>query len=271
MNDFIKAVKQIEDTGPSSEPVAVLQKIRWVAGLNDALIERFLGKANGSLSDADLSVYIRTAVHHSVSEDEREAGVVLTSDGTTVALSPLLLGIEAGFLSASRNSVRGLFDLTFTKDLDLRRSHSTSLLGPDGCWDNITSPKIFTLQESPAFLTNAELNGGMDGFVLGTMLKSKQPEKLSSLLIAYYCHELDSRGIDAAPRFISQRRRENLRGLVSSLGLVPKVLRSVKLQRNLTGRLRMGSKAKRQLKAMVEQGIREFVHKFIGKMVSFTS
>lgn len=267
MDDFIKAVKQIEDEGPSSEPLAVLQKIRRAAGFADAFIKRFLGDAGGHLANAGLSVYIRTAVHHSLSEDERENGVVLTPDGTTVALAPLLLGIEAGFLSASRGSVQGLFELTFTKDLDLRSPLPTTLLGPDGCWDNITSPKVFTLLGNPALLTNAQLNGGMDGVVLGTEVKSRRREKLSSLLTEYYCHRLDSRGLDAAPRLISQHRRENFRGLVSAPVLVRKVLKSVKLQRSLTGRLRMGTKAKRQLRAVVEQGIREFVHKYLGTMV----
>lgn len=271
IDDFIKAVKQIEDEGPSSEPVAVLQKIRRAAGLNDEFIKQFLGDAGGDLSDAGLSVYIRTAVHHGLSEDDRETGVVLTSDGTTVALAPLLLGIEAGFLPASRGSKPGLFELTFTKDLDLRSPLPTTLLGPDGCWDNITSPKVFTLLGSPALLTNAQLNGGMDGVVLGTKVKSRRPEKLSSLLTEYYCHRLDSRGMDAAPRLISQRRRENFRRLVSSPVLVRKVLKSVELQRNLTGRLRMGAKAKRQLRAVVEQGIREFAHKYMGTTVFISS
>lgn len=271
MDNFIKAIKQIEDEGPSSEPRAVLQKIRRAAGLDGAFIKRFLGNAGGHLLNADLSVYIRTAVHHSLSEDNTETGVVLTSDGTTVALAPLLLGIESGFLSASRGSVRGLFELTFTKDLDLRSPLPTTLLGPDGCWDNITSPMDFTLLGSPALLTNAQLNGGMDGVVLGTEVKSRRHEKLSSLLREYYCHRLDSRGMDAAPRLISQRRRENFRALVSSPVLVRKVLKSVELQRNLTGRLRMGTKAKRQLRATVEQGIREFVHKYMGKMVFLSS
>lgn len=220
MDDFIKAVKQIEDEGPSSEPLAALQKIRRAAGLNDAFIKQFLGDAGGELSDAGLSAYIQTAVHHSLSEDDRETGVVLTSDGTTVALAPLLLGIEAGCLSASRRSVRGLFELSFTQDLDLKSPLPTTLLGPNGCWDNITSPKVFTLLGSPALLTNAQLNGGMDGVVLGTAAKSRRREKLSRLLTEYYCHRLDSRGMDAAPRLISQRRRENFRALVSPPVLV---------------------------------------------------
>lgn len=269
MENFIKAVKQIEDQGPSSEPLAVLRKIRRAAGLHDEFIKRFLGDAGADLSDAALSAYVRTAVHHSLSEDDRETGVVLTSDGTTVALAPLLLGLEAGFLSASRGSQRGLFQLTFTKDLDLSRSPlPTTLLGPDGCWDNITSPKVFTLLGSPALLTAAQLNGGMDGVVLGTEVPSGRREKLSSLLTEYYCHRLDGRGMDAAPRLVSRRRRENFRGLVSAPALVRKVLKSVELQRSLAGRLRMGAKAKRQLRVLVERGVRELVHDYLGTPVS---
>lgn len=264
MDDFIKVVKQIEDEGPSSEPLLVLRKLRKAAGLNDAFIKRFLGNAGDPPSDAGLSAYIRTAVQHSLSGDDRETGVVLTSDGTTVALTPLLLGIEAGFLSASGGSGRGLYELTFTKDLDLRSLPPTTLLGPDGCWDNVTSPKVFTLLGSPALLTNAELNGGMDGVVLGTEAKSRRDGRLSSLLTEYYCHQLDSRGLDAAPRLISRRRRENFRGLISAPVLVRKAMKSVELQRSLAGRLKMGSKAKRQLRALVERGIREFVHKYMG-------
>lgn len=264
MDDFIKAVKQIEDEGPSSEPLLVLRKLRKAAGLNDAFIKRFLGNAGDPPSHAGLSAYIRTAVQHSLSGDDRETGVVLTSDGTTVALAPLLLGMEAGFLSASGGSVRGLYELTFTKDLHLRSIPPTTLLGPDGCWDNVTSPTVFTLLGSPSLLTNAELNGGMDGVVLGTEAKSRRDGRLSSLLTEYYCHQLDSRGLDAAPRLISRHRRENFRGLVSAPVLVRKAMKSVELQRSLAGRLKMGSKAKRQLRAVVERGIREFVHKYMG-------
>lgn len=264
MDDFIRVVKQIEDEGPPSEPLAVLQKLRRAAGLNDAFIKRFLGDAGGPALDAGLSVYIQMAVQHSLSEGDRETGVVLTSDGTTVALTPLLLGIEAGLLSASRGSARGLYELTFTKDLDLQSPPPATLLGPDGCWDNVTSPKVFTLLGSPSLLTNAQLNGGMDGVVLGTEAKSRRHQRLSSLLTEYYCHQLDSTGLDAAPRLISQRRRENFRGLISAPVLVRKVLKSVELQRTLAGRLKMGNKAKRRLRAVVEQGIREFVHKYMG-------
>lgn len=267
MDDFIKAVKQVEDEDPLSEPLAVLKRLRGAAGLSDTFIRHFLGDADsgGPALNGDLSVYIRTAVRHRVTEDNRETGVVLTSDGTTVALMPLLLGIEAGFLSTSDGSVRGLYQLTLANHLELSTSSPpTEFLGPDGCWDSVTSPQVFTLLGSPSLLTNAQLNGGMDGVILGMKAKSGRPPKLSGLLTEYYCHQLDSRGLDAAPRLISRRRRENFWGLISPPVLTRKVMKSVELQRRLTGRLAMGMKARRQLRAVVEQGMREFVHKYLG-------
>lgn len=270
MDGFIKVVKQVEDEDPGSEPIAVLKRLRMAAGLNDAFIKHFLGDAisGGPEMETDLSAYVRKAVHHRVTEDSKEEGVVLTSDGTTVALMPLLLGIEAGFLSKSRGSVRGLYQLTLAKDLDLSLkdiSPPIQLLGPDGCWDNVTSPQVFTLLDSPSLLTTAQLNGGMDGVVLGMEAKSRRPLKLSSMLTEYYCHKLDSKGLDTAPRLISQRRRENFRGLVSPPLLTRQVIKSVALQRKLRGHSEMDMKKKKQLTAVVKKGVKEFVNKYMGK------
>nr|AXG64252.1 peptidoglycan recognition protein 2 [Oplegnathus fasciatus] len=269
MDDFIKAVKQVEDGDPGSEPVAVLRRLRRAAGLNDAFIQKYLGKADsgGPEMDASLSVYISKAVNHRVTEDAEEEGVVLTSDGTTVALMPLLLGIEAGFLSNSTERVRGLYQLTLAKDLDLSFKHISPLiqfLGPDGCWDSVTSPQVFTLLDSPSLLTTAQVNGGMDGVVLGMEVsaKSTHPLKLSSLLTDYYCHQLE-KGLDTAPHLISRRRRENFRGLVVPPVLTRKVVKSVELQRRLKGRPKMDVKEKKQLMAVVKEGVREFVHKYM--------
>lgn len=271
MDDFIKAVKQVEDGDPGSEPVAVLRRLRRAAGLNDAFIQKYLGNADsgGPEMDASLSVYISKAVNHRVTEDAKEEGVVLTSDGTTVALMPLLLGIEAGFLSKSRGRVRGLYQLTLAKDLDLSLKHISPLtrfLGPDGCWDSVTSPQVFTLLDSPSLLTTAQVNGGMDGVVLGmeASAKSTHPLNLSSLLTEYYCHQLE-KGLDAAPRLIAQRRRENFGGLVAPPVLTRKVVKSVELQRSLKGRPKMDVMEKKQLMAVVKEGMREFVHKYMGE------
>lgn len=270
MDGFINVVKQVEDEDPGSGPIAVLKRLRMAAGLNDAFIKHFLGDATsgGPEMEADLLFYIRKAVHHRVTEDSKEEGVVLTSDGTTVSLMPLLLGIEAGFLSKSRGSIRGLYQLTLTKDLDLSLKDTSppiQLLGPDGCWDNVTSPQVFTLLDSPSLLTAAQLNGGMDGMVLGIEAKSRRPLKLSSMLREYYCHKLDRKGLDTAPRLISQRRRENFRGLVSPPLLTRQVIKSVELQRKLRGRSEMGMKKKKQLTAAVKKGVQEFFNKYMGK------
>lgn len=270
MDDFIKAVRQVEDADPLSEPVAVLRRLRGAAGLNDSFIQHFLGDADsgGPEMDVGLTVYIRKAVHHRVTDDAKEEGVVLTCDGTTVALMPLLLGIEAGFISKSGGTVRGLYQLTLAKDLDLSFKHSsppTQLLGPDGCWDSVTSPQVFTLSDSPSLLTTARLNGGMDGVVLGMEAKTRRPLNLSSLLTDYYCHQLDSKGLDAAPRLISRHRRENFKMLVSPTVLSRQVVKSVELQRRLTGHSKLDMKQKRQLMAVVKEGMREFVHKYMGE------
>uniref|UniRef100_A0A3P8TN17 Peptidoglycan recognition protein 6 n=1 Tax=Amphiprion percula TaxID=161767 RepID=A0A3P8TN17_AMPPE len=267
MEDFIKAVQQVEDEDPGSEPVAVLKRLRRAAGLNDAFIQHFLANANSSGPElnANLSDYISKVVHHRVTEDGKEEGVVLTPDGTTVALRQLLLGIEAGLLSKHQGRVRGLYQLTLARDLSLSLRSLSQRLGSDGCWDNITSPQVFTLSDSPSLLTTAQVNGGMDGVVLGMEVSAKprRPLKLSSLLTEYYCHQLDSRGLDAAPRLISRRRRENFKTLVVPPVLVRHVVKSEELQQRLTGRSEMEAKKKRQLTAAVKEGMKEFVHMYM--------
>lgn len=263
MDDFIRAVKQVEEQDPGSEPAAVLKRLRRAAGLNDAFIQHFLGNADsgGPEMDPGLSDYIRKAMHHRVTEDAREEGVVLTSDGTTVALGPLLLGIEARLLS---RRAQGLYQLTLAKDLSLSLRRSPHL-GPDGCWDNFTAPQIFTLSDTPSLLTTAQVNGGMDGVVLGMKVsaKSRRPLRLSRLLTDYYCHQLGSEGLDAAPRLISRRRRDNFRQLVTAPVLARQVMKSAELQRRLKGQSKMGVKEKQQLVAAVNEGMKEFFHMYM--------
>ncbi|KAM9393515.1 N-acetylmuramoyl-L-alanine amidase-like [Pholidichthys leucotaenia] len=271
MEDFIKAVKEVEDKDPGSEPLAVLKSLRRAASLNDGFIHLFLlnEESGGSELDARLTDYIKKAVHHRVTEDGREEGVVLTPDGTTVALRPILLGIQAGFLSNFRDYVPGLYQLTLAKDLSLSIKGSSSSdmprLGPDGCWDNITHPQVFTLADTPSLFTTAQVNGGMDGLLLGMRVAAlyRSPLKLSSLLTEYYCQQLDRDGLNSAPLLISQRRRENFKRLLLPPLLSRQVVNSLKLQRRLAGEPKMEAKEKQQLMVAVKEGIKEFVHMYI--------
>lgn len=273
MNDFIKAVKQVEDGAPDLEPVAVLKMLRRAAGLDDALVQRFLGSkdSSGPEVDAALSEYIRKSVNHAVTEDATEEGVVLTSDGTTVALRPLLLGLEAGFLSSSAGRVRGLYQLSLAQDLRLSLTHSSLLTWPppriDGCWNSLTSPEVFTLSDTASLLTTSQVNGGMDGLILGMEVSdtTRRPLKLSSLLTEYYCHQLEKSGLDAAPFLISRRRRKNFRDLVVIRELAKQVVKSVELQRRLRGESKLEEKEKKRLKSAVKQGMKQFVHMYMGE------
>ncbi|XP_035036636.2 peptidoglycan recognition protein 6 isoform X2 [Hippoglossus stenolepis] len=265
MDDFIAAVKQLEDGVPGADPVAVLQRLRWAAGLRDPFIQHFLGDVDSSGFEMDTRLldYIRKTVPYRVTDDAREEGVVLTSDGTSVALRPLLLGIEAGFLSKRSERVRGLYQLTLARDLGRSLRHSSPLsqrLGPDGCWDSLTSPHVFTLSDTPTLLTTAHVNGGMDGVILGMEARTV---RLSSLLTEYYCHQLDREGLDAAPRLISRRRRGNFRELLVPPTLVRHVMKSVELQRRLERKSKMELKERKQLTAAVKEGMKEFVHMFV--------
>uniref|UniRef100_A0A8C6MB54 Peptidoglycan recognition protein 6 n=2 Tax=Nothobranchius furzeri TaxID=105023 RepID=A0A8C6MB54_NOTFU len=268
MDDFIKAVKRVEAQDPGSKPVAVLKRLRRAAGLNDAFIQHFLSDAatSGPELEANLSAYVHKAVHHSVQEDAREEGVVLTSDGTTVALRPLLLGLEAGFLSKTRGQARGLYHLTLAKDLglSLRRRSNRQHFDADGCWDNLTSPRVFTLSAKPSLLTTALVNGGMDGVVLGMEVsgKARQHLKLSSLLTEYYNHQLNSEGLDSAPRLISRRRRENFKGLTLPPALARWVVKSVELEQQLGGN--PSGETKKQLRALVRNRLKAFFHTVTG-------
>ncbi|XP_032394032.1 peptidoglycan recognition protein 6 isoform X2 [Etheostoma spectabile] len=268
MDDFIEAVKQVEYGSPGSDPVAVVRTLRRAAGLDDAFIRHFLGDADSAHLEmkvnANLFAYIREVVPHRVSEGSQEEGVVLTPDGTTVALAPLLLGIEAGFLPKSAGRLRTLYQLTLGKDLE--RSAGAQQLGPDGCWDNVTSPRVFTLLDRPSLLTTARVNGAVDGVLLGKEVSTKprRPMKISGLLAEYYSRPLGSEGLDAAPPVVSRRRRENFkRLLVDPQVLERQLVKSVELQRRLRGRPKMDVKKKKQLTALVKERMEEFVHEYL--------
>ncbi len=145
--------------------------------------------------------------------------MVLTLDGSNVALAPMLLGLEAGLQS----TIQDLYPLTLTDNLvasflhHVHKEQTTVPFGTKGFWDSISSPKVYTLSDLSSLATDAIIAGGIDGFILGSEVSTSnhREQSLSDLLKSYYSHQPDATGLDASPRLISQKRRMNFKKLVS--------------------------------------------------------
>lgn len=271
MDNFIKVVEIIESENPELEPLAVLRGLRKASGIDTPFIQHYLGPLSDTHSlvlKATLTDYISSVLKHRVVQDLEE-GVVLTADGTTVALTPLLLGLEAGLKSTSWPNVPGLYPLSLTKNLVLSfLQHSqadpstSSRLGPGGCWDNVRAPRVFSLSGVASLATDAQINGGMDGMILGKHVAkpNKRLLTLSSLLRQYYNYQLTSAGLDAAPALISQLRRSNFRRMVSLVSLKKQLARSLSVYRRLDG-------YRKKQKVDMDEGLKEFVHSYMGMLL----
>lgn len=284
MEGFIQAVQQVEHSNPGLPPLALVRALRRTAGHDDVMTIHFLGASN-NLSDADLLEtailnassfsFFDKAIHHIVTNHGEERGVVLTRDGTTVALVPLLLGIESG-LKAKMEEVAaaGIFPLTLGRTLglsflslqDFPPSHR---LGPDGCWDNVEHPRVFKLSQPATLATNAMINGGMDGLILGTDLSnltaSEQPQALSEILRGYYNFTLsEGQGMDAVSSQISPRRRELSRSILESVDLHNQVMETLALVWKLekTEWISMDT----GVGMAVKDGLETFVKKYWGEL-----
>ena len=241
---MISQLEQLEEAEPARTPLGMLRARRAATNHSDELTHHFRGSgSSGAVMAADLLASLGRAMQHSVTELGREEGVVLTQDGTTVALAPVLLGLEAGLQVHTPGRVRGLYQVTLARSLALsfQQAHSSAqalapapALGPDGCWDSVSSPQVFTLSGPPSGPTEAQVNGGMDGLVLGLEVSepAQRPARVSALLRSYYRPLLEG-GLDSAPRLVSPRRRDNFREMVRTPLLQRQVVRSVALQRKI--------------------------------------
>ncbi|KAM9856971.1 N-acetylmuramoyl-L-alanine amidase-like [Aulostomus maculatus] len=255
MENFIQAVKQVEDSNPGLSPLALVRALRRTAGHDDAMTVHFLG-ASYSPSDAEgleSSIlnsssfsFFDKAIHHIMTDHGEERGVVLTPDGTTVALAPLLLGIESGLKAKTEGTPAvGLFPLTLGRTLglsflSLQDIPAVNRLGPNGCWDNLEQPKVFKLFWPATLATDAVINGGMDGIILGTDISnlpaSEEPQALSEILKGYYCFKLhEGKGLDEVSSHISPRRREISRSMLQSLDLHGQIMETLALVWKLEG------------------------------------
>ncbi|NP_001290257.1 N-acetylmuramoyl-L-alanine amidase-like [Larimichthys crocea] len=280
MNSFIRAVQQVEDSNPGISPLALVKALRRTAGHDDAMTIHFLG-ASYNLSDAEVLEtailnassfsFFDKAIHHIVTDHGKKRGVVLAPNGTTVALAPLLLGIESGLKAKMEGKPAvGLFSLTLGRTLglsflSLQDFPPSYRLGPNGCWDNVDYPKVFKLSQAATLATDALINGGMDGAILGTdlsNLSAHEPlQALSDILKGYYSFILrEGQGLDALTKHISPRRREISRAILEPLDLHSQVMETLALVWKLekTGWIAFDT----GLEKVVKDGLERFVHKY---------
>ncbi|XP_018520680.1 N-acetylmuramoyl-L-alanine amidase [Lates calcarifer] len=280
MGSFIRAVQQVEDSNPGLSPLALVRALRRTAGHDDVMTIHFLG-ASYNLTDTDVLEtailnassfsFFDKATHHIVTDHGEERGVVLAPDGTTVALAPLLLGIESGLKAKMEGTPAvGLFPLTLGRTLglsflSLQDFPSSLRLGPNGCWDSVEQPKMFKLSRPATLATDAVINGGMDGAILGMHLSklngSEQPQALSEILKGYYSFTLqEGQGLDAVTSHVSPRRREISRSILEPLNLHRQVMETLTLVWKLekTEWIAMDTGVGKAVK----DGLQAFVHKY---------
>lgn len=283
MDSFIRAVEQVEDSNHGLSPLSLVRALRRTAGHDDVMTIHYLGASN-NLTDAEVLEtaivnassfsFFDKAIHHFVTNYGEERGVVLAPDGTTVALAPLLLGIESGLKARTEGTpAEGVFALTLGRTLglsflSLKDFPPSFRLGPNGCWDSVDHPKLFKLSRPPTLATDAVINGGMDGAILGTDLgslpASEEPPALSGVLKGYYSFVLrEGRGLDAVTRHISPRRREISRSILEPLGLHSQVMETLALVWRLEKTEWIAFDP--GVATAVKDGLEAFVHKYWGE------
>ncbi|NXB99245.1 PGRP2 amidase, partial [Orthonyx spaldingii] len=153
-----------------------------------------------------------------------EHGAVLAPDGSTVALGPLLAGIEAGLRSGGFGPPLPTLDppadpllaVTIAEALGtsfllaLRGDSNATALGPGGCWDDAENPQNYTLRGPPSPVPDPVAIGAMDGVVLGARL-ARGPLPVAELLRGYYG---TGNGSEEAARPPSSYRRRDFGALV---------------------------------------------------------
>ncbi|KAM8972448.1 N-acetylmuramoyl-L-alanine amidase [Pelodytes ibericus] len=159
------------------------------------------------------------------------------------------LGFEDG-RPVSLATFLGLAFLTPGLSLD------TPLHAPDGCWDSISAPRSFKLQDPPSRrdLTQAILNGAMDGAILCEKLKQESKAvPLSALLQTYY-------GVMPAR---SPYRRQGFQKLLQGMNLEEEVHRGMICYRNAKAGSGMRGATDDHLKTVAGVAAREFEQRYL--------
>nr|XP_055199941.1 N-acetylmuramoyl-L-alanine amidase [Nyctereutes procyonoides]XP_055199942.1 N-acetylmuramoyl-L-alanine amidase [Nyctereutes procyonoides] len=371
MDSVIQALAELEQKVPATKASHVASA--WLllvqdSGPRDLLHHFLLERQNLKATNLDpyqLSPELRgltkDMAHHGI-QDRQEYGVVLAPDGSTVAVEPLLAGLEAGLQgrrvvnlpldstatpldagttfpdtgvmvpdvratsleprdappdvtsadvgatspniratdldvkptstgirpgspdvpvtspdvhtslpgakARSPTTVDSLLVVTLARDLGLAflqgpQTWSHAGLGTEGCWDQLSAPRTFTLLHSGASpVTMAFLNGALDGVLLGDYL-SRTPEPrspLSHLLSEYY-----GAGVAGDPGFRSNFRRQNTAALTSTPTLTQQVWGAlILLQRLEPTHPQLRGMSQEQLAEVATNATKEFTEAFLG-------
>ncbi|NWR95845.1 PGRP2 amidase, partial [Furnarius figulus] len=205
-----------------------------------------------------------------------ERGVVLAPDGSSVALGPLLAGIEVGLRRGSGGSGDPLPTLQPPLDpllaVTLAEALGTSFLlarsgggdrpslGPDGCWDDVDDPQNYTLMGPPSLVPDAVANGAMDGAVLGARL-AREPVPLAELLRGYYG---TGNGSESG-RAPSSRRRSDFGALAGPARLEEEVVAVLEVLRVLPPtRGLLEGVGQDEVRAVAARASREFTERYVG-------
>ncbi|XP_041097925.1 N-acetylmuramoyl-L-alanine amidase-like isoform X2 [Polyodon spathula] len=271
VDNVIRIVEDLERLSPELEILDAVELLLSAGHYDSAHLRLLLG--DGTRSDRkpaplelsqDQTHFISSLLHHKVS-GAREGGVVLTPDGTSVAVAPLLIGIEAGLKQKrlALENVDVLYTASLAKYLGLsfvghHGRQNSDRLGPDGCWDDVKTPRVFTLMGDPSPATDALINGALDGVILGDQLsKEGKPPSLSALLKGYYRY-----GAEAAaglrPGLQSRFRRRNFAALVSMPVLQEQTVKSLTLHWELSSLPPL-----KDIEGIVREGLQDFQQRYL--------
>ncbi|MGH0150732.1 UNVERIFIED_CONTAM: hypothetical protein FKN15_042859 [Acipenser sinensis] len=139
------------------------------------------------------------------------------------------------------------------------RRENSKRLGPDGCWDDVKTPQVFTLMGDPSPVTDALINGALDGVILGDQLsKEGKPPVLSTLLKRYYQYGAEA-AAGSSPGLQSRFRRRNFAALVSMAFLQEQTVKSLILYQKLSSLPSL-----KDIEGIVREGLQDFQQRYLG-------
>uniref|UniRef100_A0A8C8HXM2 Uncharacterized protein n=1 Tax=Oncorhynchus tshawytscha TaxID=74940 RepID=A0A8C8HXM2_ONCTS len=264
MDRFISAVEQAEDSNPDLSPLALVRThspcTSWGPPTTPATPTlpclTLLSLASSTKPSTDCG---------------EERGVILTQDGTTVAIAPMLLGIQVGLKAKLEDTLPlGMFPLTLAKNiglsfLSLQDFPPAQRLGLDGCWD-----KSDPLQGVPAVAgahpSKGELRGPSWAWILPPdamdLAPSEQPSKLNKVMKGYYNHVLEGQDLGIVSSHIGPKCREIAQALLGTLDNQRQVMETLYLVWRLEDNQWIAKDT--GVEKAVRDRMLEFVHRYWG-------